>query len=206
MLTVTDNCFFGAAFKHKSSSEIIQPEELLKQHKNKQFFMSKNTTILVSIQNHTLLLEIIKLLMESKIKNIYIYISSFNERSFTLADSGIIILSGKIHPQKVMAIINHTQKKQELPVVKLTKITARDWTILVCLFRGLDNKIISTLFNISEKAISGRVNLACSKLKIPFWNRPKKISTLEMFFTIYHIRNNEGKKDEDPNLKMMCAS
>ncbi|EOL9123080.1 helix-turn-helix transcriptional regulator [Enterobacter ludwigii] len=206
MLTVTDNYFFGAAFNHNNDSAIIQPEELLKQYKNNQLCISNDITIIVSIKSHSLLLEIIKMLLKFKIKKLFIYINSINDKILTLAVSGIFILSGKLRPQKVIEIINQAQQKKHTPpIVKLEKITPRDWAILLCLFRGLDRKIISSLFYISEKAISLRVNLVCSKLKIPHGNRAQKTHTLEIFFTIYHNRNNESKKDQDSTLTMACA-
>ncbi|EMF0790001.1 hypothetical protein [Klebsiella aerogenes] len=206
MLIVTDNYFFGAAFNHKNSSAIIQPEELIKQYKNKQLCISNDTTIIVCIKSHTLLLEVIKMLLKFRIKNLFIYIKSINENSLKLDVSSVFIISGKLRPQKFIEIINQAQqKKYNLPIVKLEKITPRDWGVLLFLFRGLDRKIISTLFHISEKAISLRVNLVCSKLKIPHGNRAQKIHTLEVFFTIYLSRNNERKKDQDSTSNMACA-
>lgn len=207
MLTVTDNYFFGAAFKHENASEIIHPEELLSQERNKRLRINNNTTIIVSIKSHSLLLETIKLLFRFKIRTIFLYINSLNERFVTVTVSGIIVLSGKLQPQKIIAIINQTQHKDyNPPIVKLHKITPQDWAILLCLFRGLDRKFISTLFNISEKAISVRVNLICSKLKIPDGNRPQKINTLEIFFTIYHSQKHEGKSVQDSIFRMARAS
>lgn len=207
MLTVTDNYFFGAAFKHENASEIIHPEELLSQERNKRLRINDNATIIVSIKSHSLLLETIKLLLRFKIRTIFLYINSLNERFVTVTVSGIIVLSGKLQPQKIIEIINQTQQKDHNPpIVKLDKITPQDWAILLCLFRGLDRKFISTLFNISEKAISVRVNLICSKLKIPDGNRPQKINTLEIFFTIYHSRKNEGKSVQDSIFRMARAS
>lgn len=207
MLTVTDNYFFGAAFKHENASEIIHPEELLSQERNKRLRINNNTTIIVSIKSHSLLLETLKLLLRFKIRTIFLYISSINERFVTVTVSGINVLSGKLQPQKIIEIINQTQQKDHNPPnVKLDKITPQDWAILLCLFRGLDRKFISTLFNISEKAISVRVNLICSKLKIPDGNRPQKINTLEIFFTIYHSQKNEGKSVQDSIFRMARAS
>ncbi|EKS6740455.1 hypothetical protein NTH60_004497 [Enterobacter ludwigii] len=207
MLTVTDNYFFGAAFKHKNASEIIHPEELLKQYKNDELYISNNKTIIISIKNHSLLLETIKLLLKFKIRSIFLYINSTIERFLTVTVSGIIVLSGKLQPQKILEIINQTQHKEyNPPIVKLDKIPPEDWAILLCLFRGLERKIISTLFNISEKAISVRVNLICSKLKIPDGNRPQKINTLEIFFTIYHSQKNEGKSVQDSIFRIARAS
>ena len=207
MLTVTDNYFFGAAFKHENASEIIHPEELLNQERNKQLCINNNTTIIVSIKSHSLLLETIKWLLKFKIRTIFLYINSIHERFVTVTVSGIIVLSGKLQPQKIIEIINQTQHKDHNPpIVKLDKITPQDWAILLCLFRGLDRKFISTLFNISEKAISVRVNLICSKLKIPDGNRPQKINTLEIFFTIYHSQKNEGKSVQDSIFRMARAS
>ncbi|MDX7626797.1 helix-turn-helix transcriptional regulator [Enterobacter bugandensis] len=206
MLTVTDNYFFGAAFKHTNASEIIHPRELLKQDKTKQLCLSNNTIIIVSIKNHSLLLETIKLLMKFKIRTIFLIINTLNERLLTVTVSGITVLSGKSQPQKIIEIINQTQQKEYYPpIVKLEKITPQDWAILLCLFRGLDRKIISTLFNISEKAISFRVNLVCSKLKIPHRNRAQKIHTLEVFFTIFHSQNNGNMENQDSILNIPCA-
>ena len=207
MLTVTDNYFFGAAFKHENASKIIHPEELLSQKRNKQLCINNNTTIIVSIKSHSLLLKTIKWLLKFKIRTIFLYINSINERFVTVTVSGIIVLSGKLQPQKIIEIINQTQHKDHNPpIVKLDRITPQDWAILLCLFRGLDRKFISTLFNISEKAISVRVNLICSKLKIPDGNRPQKINTLEIFFTIYHSQKNEGKSVQDSIFRMARAS
>lgn len=207
MLTVTDNYFFGAAFKHANASEIIHPEELLSQERNKRLRINNNATIIVSIKSHSLLLETIKLLLRFKIRTIFLYINSINARFVTVTVSGIIVLSGKLQPQKIIEIINQTQHTDHNPpIVKLDKITPQDWAILLCLFRGLDRKFISTLFNISEKAISVRVNLICSKLKIPDGNRPQKINTLEIFFTIYHSQKNDGKSVQDSIFRMARAS
>lgn len=207
MLTVTDNYFFGAAFKHKNASEIIHPEDLLKQDKKNELCISTNTIIIVSIKNHSLLLETIKLLLKFEIRTILLYINSISKRFLTVTVSGITVLFGKLQPQKIIEIINQTlQKEHNPPIVKLEKISPQDWAILLCLFRGLDRKIISTLFNISEKAISVRVNLVCSKLKIPDGNRPQKINTLEIFFTIYHSQKNEGKSVQDSIFRMARAS
>ena len=207
MLTVTDNYFFGAAFKHENASEIIHPEELLSQERNKRLRINDNATIIVSIKSHSLLLETIKLLLRFKIRTIFLYINSLNERFVTVTVSGIIVLSGKLQPQKISEIINQIQHKDyNPPIVKLDKITPQDWAILLCLFRGLDRKFISTLFNISEKAISVRVNLICSKLKIPDGNRPQKINTLEIFFTVYYSQKNAGKSVQDSIFRMARAS
>ncbi|EOI2495011.1 MULTISPECIES: hypothetical protein [Enterobacter] len=207
MLTITDNYYFGAAFKHKNASKIIHPEELLKKDKNKQSCIGNNTIIIVSIKNHSLLLGTIKLLLKFKIRTVFLYINSISKRFLTVTVSGIIVISGKLQPQKFIEIINQTQQKEHnSPIVKLEKIAPQDWAILLCLFRGLDRKIISTLFDISEKAISFRVNLVCSKLKIPRGNRPQKINTLEIFFTIYHSQMYEGKEVQEPIFPMAHAS